>query len=59
MCMNDKVRLTITFPKDLYAQIKEMALKNRRSFTSQVVYMVEHSEQMAFQRIKDSNERIH
>lgn len=31
----------VSFPADIAAKIKEAALKNRRSFSAQVVYMVE------------------
>ena len=32
---------TVSFPKDLADKVQEAATRNRRSFSSQVVYMVE------------------
>lgn len=44
--MQDFHDSTIRFPKDLHERIKHLAEKNHRSFSKEVVYILENSRQV-------------
>ena len=41
--MDDKTRFTMRISNDLYAKVKEQAIKNKRSIAKEIEFILEHA----------------